>query len=96
MLVRSTVAVFGVEVPVSVRVHPVLRGGSLIFEPWRVEVFGSALPGGMTEQALAGANFAYSLEGLPYPIRISRAEVQEGGLSLSGEVRRLQLGGSGG
>jgi hypothetical protein len=95
VLVRSAAPVFGVEVPVSIRgtLHP--RGEELVFEPQRVEALGSALPEGLAEQALAGTDFAYPLGGLPYGAKISDVEVQEGSLVLSGEVERIQPGGSG-
>jgi hypothetical protein len=95
VLVRSAAPVLGVEIPVSIRgtLHP--RGEELVFEPQRVEALGSALPEGLAEQALAGTDFAYPLGGLPYGAKISDVEVQEGSLVLSGEVERIQPGGSG-
>ncbi len=95
VLVRSAAPVLGVEIPVSIRgtLHP--RGEELVFEPQRVEALGSALPEGLAEQALAGTDFAYPLGGLPYGAKISDVEVQEGRLILSGEVKRIPLGGSG-
>jgi hypothetical protein len=90
---RSAARVLGIEVPVSVRGTLLLRGKELVFEPQRVEAFGSAVPQGLVQQALAGMNyFAYPLEGLPYGARISDVEVQEGRLILSGEVERIPLG----
>ena len=94
VLVRSAAPVLGVEVPVSIRGTLHLRGEELVFEPQRVEALGSALPEGLAVQALAGTDFAYPLGGLPYGAKISDAEVQEGGLILSGEVERIQPGGS--
>ncbi len=95
VLVRSAAPVLGVEVPVSIRGTLHLRGEELVFEPRRVEALGSALPEGLAEQALAGTDFAYPLGGLPYGAKISDLEVQEGSLILSGEVERIQPGGSG-
>ena len=95
VLVRSAAPVLGVEVPVSIRGTLHLRGEELVFEPQRVEALGSALPEGLAEQALAGTDFAYPLGGLPYGAKISDVEVQEGSLILSGEVERIQPGGSG-
>ncbi len=94
--VGSAAPVFGVEVPVSVRGTLLLRGEDLVFEPQRVEAFGSAVPAGLTEQALAGTNFAYPLEGLPYGAKVSDVEVREDRLILSGEVERIPLGTPGG
>jgi hypothetical protein len=97
VLVRSAAPVLGVEVPLSIRgtlrgtLH--LRGEELVFEPQRVEALGSALPEGLAEQALAGTDFTYPLEGLPYGARISDVEAREGRLILSGEVDRIPLGG---
>ncbi|MDQ3588883.1 MAG: DUF2993 domain-containing protein [Actinomycetota bacterium] len=95
VLVRSAAPALGVEVPVSIRGTLHLRGEELVFEPQRVEALGSALPEGLAEQALAGTDFAYPLGGLPYGAKISDVEVQEGSLILSGEVERIQPGGSG-
>jgi hypothetical protein len=96
VLVRSAAPVLGVEVPVSIRGTLHLRDEELVFEPQRVEALGSALPERLAEQALAGTDFAYPLGGLPYGAKISEVEAQEGNLSLSGEVERIPLGGSGG
>ena len=96
MLVRSTVAVFGLDGPLSVKARPVLQDESLIFEPQRVEPFGSSLPEGFSEQALAGTDFAYPLDELPYGAKISGVQVQEGRLILSGGVERIPLGSPGG
>jgi hypothetical protein len=95
VLVRSAAPVLGVEVPVSIRGTLHLRDEELIFEPQRVEALGSALPERLAEQALAGTDFAYPLGGLPYGAKISEVEAQEGNLSLSCEVERIPLGGSG-
>ncbi len=95
VLVRSAAPVLGVEVPVSIRGTLHLRGEELVFQPQRVEALGVSLPQGLAEQALAGTDFAYPLEGLPYGARISDVEVQEGRLILSGEVGPIPLGGSG-
>ena len=95
VLVRSAAPVLGVEVPVSSRGTLHLRGEELVFEPQRVEALGSALPERLAEQALAGTDFAYPLGGLPYGAKISEVEAQEGNLSLSCEVERIPLGGSG-
>jgi hypothetical protein len=95
VLVGLAAPVLWVEVPISIRGTLRLRGEELVFEPQRVEALGSALPEGLTEQALAGTDFAYPLGGLPYGAKISEVEVQEGNLSLSGEVERILLGGSG-
>ena len=95
VLVRSAAPVLGVEVPVSIRGTLHLRGEKLVFEPQRVEALGTALPEGLAEQALAGTDFAYPLGGLSYGAKISDVEVQEGSLILSGEVERIQPGGSG-
>ena len=94
VFVRSAAPVLGVEVPVSIRGTLHLRGEELVFEPQRVEALGSALPERLAQLALAGTDFAYPLEGLPYGARISDVEVQEGSLILSGEVERIPLGGS--
>jgi hypothetical protein len=96
VLVRSAAPVLGVEVPVSIRGTLHLRGEELVFEPQRVQALGSALPERLAEQALAGTDTAYPLGGLPYGAKISEVEAQEGNLSLSGEVERIPLGGSGG
>jgi hypothetical protein len=95
VLVRSAAPVLWVEVPISIRGTLHLRGEELVFEPQRVEALGSALPERLAEQALAGTDFAYPIGGLPYGAKISEVEAQEGNLSLSCEVERIPLGGSG-
>jgi hypothetical protein len=96
MLVRSSAPLFGVEAPVSVEVDPVLSDESLVFEPRRIEAFGSVLPGWLAQQMLAGTEFAYPLGGLPYGAEISGVEVREGSLVLSGEMESMPLDDPGG
>jgi hypothetical protein len=91
VLVRSAAPVLGV--PVSIRGTLLLQGDELVFEPQRVEVYGSAVPEGLAEQALAGTRFAYPLEGLPSGAKITDVGVREGRLILSGELGRVPLGG---
>ena len=96
VIVRSAASVLGVEVPVSLRGTLLLRGKELIFEPQRVEALGSTVPEQLTQQVLAGTDFAYPLGELPYGAKISDVEVGEGRLILSGEVERIPLGTSDG
>ena len=92
VVVRSGVAVLGVEVPVSVRGTLLLRGNELVFEPRRMEALGSAVPEGLAEQVLAGTDFAYPLGGLPYGAKVSGVKVQKGRIITSGESESIPLG----
>jgi hypothetical protein len=90
--VESGTQVLGVDVPVAVRGGLEVREQELVFEPRRVSAFGVSVPDGISERLLAQADFGYPLDDLPYDAEISRIEVEEGHLVLSGELRRIPLG----
>lgn len=95
MLARSTITVFGVEVPVSVSGSLDLEDDSLSFEPEGLEAAGVPLPDELSDQLLAEAAFAYPLGGLPGGARVTGARVEEGSLVLTGELEGIPLGSSG-
>ncbi|MBA2346035.1 MAG: DUF2993 domain-containing protein [Rubrobacter sp.] len=95
MRVRSTITVFGIEVPISVSGKLSLRDGKLVFVPDSLEAAGVPVPDEMSNQLLSDAAFTYPLQGLPDGTRITGARVEENSLVLTGEIRGLRLGGSG-
>ena len=95
VVVRTEASVLGLTVPVSVRGDLGLRGERLVFEPQRAAVLGTDVPPEITEQALAGAELSYPLQGLPYGAELSGLRVAENRLVLSGEMRSIELGDSG-
>ena len=92
VVVGSEASVLGLALPVSVQGSLALRGGALVFEPQRVTALGRPVPEGLGEQLLAGAGFSYPLHGLPRGTEVTRVEVAEGYLVLSGKMRRLPTG----
>jgi hypothetical protein len=61
-----------------------------------VRAFGTPLPEDLADSLLAGTDFTYPIEGLPYDTRITDVEVQKGRLLLSGDVEGITLGETGG
>lgn len=94
--VSSEVEVLGFPVPASVEGGLDVRDGSLVFEPRTVRAFGTPLPESLADSLLAGTDFVYPIEGLPYDTRITAIEVEKDRLILSGDVEGISLGGSGG
>jgi hypothetical protein len=70
-----------------------VRGATLAFVPRRVTAVGVPVPEALSDELLAEANFVYPLDDLPYGLRITDAETEEGRLVLSGEARNLPTGG---
>ena len=93
MFVESEVEALGVDVPVSVAGEPKVRGTTLAFVPRRVRAVGVSVPEELSEELLAGANFEYPLDDLPYGVRITNARTKDGRLVLSGEAQNLPTGG---
>lgn len=94
--VSSEVEVLGFPVPASVEGGLDARDGDLIFESRTVRAFGTPLPDGLADSLLAGTDFTYPIEGLPYDTRITDVEVERDRLILSGDVEGIPVGGSGG
>lgn len=93
--VASEVEVLGFSVPASVEGGLDVRDGSLVFEPRTVRAFGTPLPERFADALLAGTDFVYPIEGLPYDTRITGVEVEKDRLILSGDVEGISLGGAG-
>lgn len=94
--VSSGVDLLGVEIPVSVEGGLDVNDGALVFEPRTVRAFDAALPETLADALLAGTDFVYPVEGLPYDTRITAVAVQKDRLVLSGEVEGIPVGNSGG
>ncbi|HET7479363.1 MAG TPA: DUF2993 domain-containing protein [Rubrobacteraceae bacterium] len=95
-VVSSKVEILGFPVPVSVDGEVSARGGALVFEPREVRALGVPVPKRLTDALLAGTDFTYRIEGLPYDTEIKDVRVEEGRAILTGYVRGITLGDSGG
>ena len=91
LVVGSEVEALGARVLVGVEGEVVLRDGELLFEPRRLEVLGGDVPEQLTRGLLKGVDFAYPIE-LPFEGEVSRVEVYEERLMLTGEVSDLSVG----
>lgn len=94
--VASEVRILGFPVPVSVDGGVLVRNGAMAFEPREVRAMGVPVPRNLTDALLSGTDFGYRLDGLPYDTEIQDVKVEEGRLVLTGDVRGITLGGSGG
>ncbi len=68
-----------------------LRSGALVFEPRRASALRTPVPEQLRGQLLAGADFGYLLQGLPYGTEITGVEVDENRLILSGEMGPIPI-----
>ena len=92
IVVGFEVEALGTRVPVGVEGEVVLRdGGELGFEARRLDVLGEPLPERLTRRLLEGVDFVYPVE-LPFEGEISRVEIHEDRLVLTGEVSDLSAG----
>lgn len=88
-LVESEAQVFGIRVPVGVEGEPVVRDGSLVFEPREVIAAGNPVPENLAAGFLEGRNFSYPLDdNLPRGLDggITGARIEGETLVLSGSV----------
>jgi hypothetical protein len=92
MVVESEATVLGTQFPVAVKGAPGLRDGSLIFDPQSLEAAGIPVPEDLAQKLLAGADFEYSLDRLPYQTRITGVQTEDGLLVLEGRVPSIPLG----
>jgi LmeA-like phospholipid-binding len=92
VVVESEATVLGTRVPVSVKGDLGSRDGNLIFEPQSLEAAGFPVPKELADQLLAGADFEYPLDRLPYRARITGVETGEGRIVLEGTVPSIPLG----
>lgn len=94
--VSSEVRILGFPVPVSVDGGVLVRNGAMAFEPREVRAMGVVVPQRLTDALLAGTDFGYRIEGLPYDTELQDVKVEEGRAVLTGDIRGITLGGSGG
>jgi hypothetical protein len=92
VLIGSEASALGTQFPVSVEGDLAVDDGDLVFEPGSLEAAGVPVPDEFADQLLAGANFEYSLDRLPYQITINRVETEEGTIVLDGRVPSIPLG----
>ena len=92
VVVGSSAAVLGTQVPVSVEGDLALDNGDLVFEPQGLEAAGVPVPDELADQLLSGANFEYPLDRLPYQTTITRVQAQSGRVVLDGRVPSIPLG----
>ena len=91
-LIGSEASALGTQFPVSVKGDLAVDNGDLVFEPDSLEAAGVPVPDELADQLLAGANFEYSLDRLPYQTTINRVETEEGSIVLDGRVPSIPLG----
>lgn len=92
VVVRSEATVLGTRLPISVEGDLGLRDTSMVFEPRSLEAAGITVPEELADQLLAGADFEYPLDRLPYQTTLTGVETEEGQIVLSGRVPSIPLG----
>jgi LmeA-like phospholipid-binding len=92
VLIGSEASALGTQFPVSVEGDLAVEGGDLVFEPGSLEAAGVPVPDELADQLLAGTNFEYPLDRLPYRTTINSVETEEGKIVLDGRVPSIPLG----
>jgi hypothetical protein len=92
VLIGSEASALGTQIPVSVQGDLVVEGGNLVFEPGSLEAAGVPVPEDLADRLLAGADFEYPLDRLPYQTTIDSVEAKEGRIVLDGRVPSIPLG----
>src|SRR5918995_1157995 len=92
VLIDSEASALGTQFPVSVKGDLAVDDGGLVFEPGSLEAAGVPVPDELANRLLAGANFEYPLDRLPYQTTINSVETQEGRIVLDGRVPSIPLG----
>jgi LmeA-like phospholipid-binding len=92
VLIGSEASALGTQFPVSVEGNLAVDNGDLVFEPGSLEAAGVPVPDELADKLLAGANFEYPLDRLPYQTTVSRVETEEGRIVLDGRVPSIPLG----
>ena len=92
VVVGSEASALGSQFPVDVEGDLIVRDGDLVFEPQGLEAAGVPAPAELAEELLAGAEFECPLDRLPYQIRVTGVETEEGRLVLDGRVPSIPLG----
>ncbi len=82
----------GSRFPVSVEGDLGVSEGTLVFEPQDLEAAGVPVPDELADQLLAGTNFEYAIDRLPYQTTITGVETEEGRIVLDGRVPSIPLG----
>ena len=91
-LIGSEASALGTQFPVSVKGDLAVDNGDLVFEPDSLEAAGVPVPDELANRLLAGANFEYPLDRLPYQTTINSVEIEEGRIVLDGRVPSIPLG----
>jgi hypothetical protein len=91
VVVRSEVSALGTRFPVSIEGDPGLQDGKLIFVPENLTAAGVQVPDDLADRLLTGTHFEYPLDRLPYKIRITGVEAEDGQLVLSGRLPSIPL-----
>jgi hypothetical protein len=92
VLIDSEASALGTQFPVSVEGDLAVDDGGLVFEPGSLEAAGVPVPDELANRLLAGANFEYPLDRLPYQTTINSVEIEEGRIVLDGRVPSIPLG----
>ncbi len=92
VVIGSEASALGTQLPVDVEGDLSVRDGDLVFEPQGLEAAGVPVPEELADELLAGAEFEYPLDRLPYQTRITGVETGEGRLVLNGRVPSILLG----
>jgi hypothetical protein len=92
VLIGSEASALGTQFPVSVEGDLAVEDGDLVFEPASLEAAGVPVPDELADRLLAGADFEYPLDRLPYQTTINRVETEEGRIVLDGRVPSIPLG----
>ncbi len=90
--IKSEASALGTRFPVSVEGDLALHHGVLVFEPQDLEAAGVPVPDELADRLLAGTDFEYPLDRLPYHTRITRVETEGGRIVLDGRVPSIPLG----
>jgi hypothetical protein len=92
VLIGSEASALGTQIPVSVQGDLVVEDGNLVFRPGSLEAAGVPVPEDLADRLLAGADFEYPLDRLPYQTTIDSVEAKEGRIVLDGRVPSIPLG----
>lgn len=92
VLIGSEASALGTQIPVSVQGDLVVEDGNLVFEPGGLEAAGVPVPEDLADRLLAGADFEYPLDRLPYQTTIDSVAAKEGRIVLDGRVPSIPLG----
>ncbi len=90
--IGSEASVLGKQFPVSVQGNLAVEHGDLVFQPASLEAAGVPVPEELADRLLAGADFEYSLDRLPYQTTINSVEMEQGTIVLDGRVPSIPLG----